>query len=76
VEPVRVEDAFQRRGLAKTMVIEGVRRLVECGTLRVKVSYGNRAAQHLYEGIGFVTTDSTTWFTKEVATPANATPES
>ncbi len=65
VEPVRVEDDFQRQGLAKAMVTEGVRRLVERGAMRVKVSYENRKARALYEGIGFTTTHSTTWFTRE-----------
>jgi predicted N-acetyltransferase YhbS len=65
VEPMHVGNAFQRQSLARAMVMEGVRRLVEHGAKRVKVSYENKAAQKIYEGIGFVTTHSTTWFVRE-----------
>lgn len=38
VEPVRVEDVFQRRGLASTMLAAGVDRLLARGAERVKIS--------------------------------------
>jgi ribosomal protein S18 acetylase RimI-like enzyme len=62
VEPVRVEDEFQRRGIARAMLSAGIDRLVARGARRVKVSYETDAAGALYEGLGFRTTSTATWY--------------
>jgi GNAT superfamily N-acetyltransferase len=64
VEPVRVEDAFQRRGLARAMLTAGIDRLVANGAQRVKVSWESEAAGALYLGLGFQRTSTTTWYRK------------
>ncbi len=53
VEPVRVEDEFQRRGLATAMVTVGIDRLVAKGAERVKIGFGTEAAAAVYLGLGF-----------------------
>jgi GNAT superfamily N-acetyltransferase len=40
VEPMRVEDAYHRRGLARAMLTAGLDRLAERGARRLKVGYG------------------------------------
>lgn len=65
VEPVRVEDEFQRRGLARAMLTAGIERLIAKGAERVKISYESEAAATLYESLGFRRTSSTTWFHAE-----------
>jgi GNAT superfamily N-acetyltransferase len=62
VEPVGVEEEFQRRGLARAMVCAGIDRLVARGAERVKVSYETEAAASLYEGLGFVPASTATWY--------------
>jgi predicted N-acetyltransferase YhbS len=62
VEPVRVEDEFARRGLARAMLTAGIDRLTARGMRRVKVSYGSKAAGALYRGVGFVPTSTSTWW--------------
>jgi predicted N-acetyltransferase YhbS len=62
VEPVRVEDEFQRRGLARAMLTAGIERLATRGAQRVKISYGSAAAAAVYEGVGFRRTSTTTWY--------------
>jgi GNAT superfamily N-acetyltransferase len=62
VEPMRVEDAYRRRGLARAMLTAGLDRLAKRGARRLKVGYGTDAARGLYVGAGFrVTTTSTTY---------------
>lgn len=53
VEPMRVEDAYQRRGLARAMLTTGLDRLAKRGARRLKVSYGTDVARGLYVGAGF-----------------------
>ncbi|MBD0338505.1 MAG: GNAT family N-acetyltransferase [Thermoleophilia bacterium] len=53
VEPMRVEDAYQRRGLARALLTEGIERLARRGARRLKVGYGTEAARALYTGAGF-----------------------
>ena len=53
VEPMRVEDAYQRRGLARAMLSAGLDRLAKRGARRLKVSYVTDAARALYVGAGF-----------------------
>lgn len=53
VEPLRVEDQLQRRGLATALLTEGLQRLAGLGARRFKVSYATDVARKLYLGIGF-----------------------
>jgi GNAT superfamily N-acetyltransferase len=62
VEPVRVEDEFQRRGLARAMLSAGIDRLVARGARRVKISYESDAAGALYQDVGFRQTSTATWY--------------
>lgn len=53
VEPMRVEDEFQRLGLATAMLTEGVDRLAGRGAERLKILFGTQAASAVYQGVGF-----------------------
>ena len=55
VEPMRTEERYWRRGLARHVLTAGLERLVSLGASRVKVSYEstNRAAEKLYLTCGF-----------------------
>ena len=53
VEPVRVEEQYWRRGLARAMVLHGLDRLAHRGARRMKVGYTSDAAQGLYLSCGF-----------------------
>jgi predicted N-acetyltransferase YhbS len=56
LEPMRVEDDFQRRGLARMLLTTGLERLVQKGARRLKVGFETDAARALYTGAGFVQT--------------------
>jgi len=58
VEPMRVEDAYQRRGLARAMLTAGLDRLAKRGARRLKVGYATDAARGLYVGAGFRVTST------------------
>ena len=58
VEPMRVEDAYQRRGLARAMLSAGLDRLAKRGARRLKVGYGTDVARGLYVGAGFQVTST------------------
>ena len=60
VEPMRVEDAYRRRGLARAMLTAGIARLATRGARRLKVGYGTDAARRLYVGAGFRVTSTNT----------------
>jgi ribosomal protein S18 acetylase RimI-like enzyme len=60
VEPIRVEDEYQRRGLARAMLTAGLNRLASRGARRLKVSYSTAAARSLYVGAGFRVTSTST----------------
>jgi GNAT superfamily N-acetyltransferase len=60
VEPMRVEDAYQRRGLARAMLTAGLDRLAKRGARRLKVGYATDVARRLYVGAGFRVTSTTT----------------
>ena len=62
VEPVRVEDGFQRLGLARAMVTAGIDRLIDHGAARVVIGYGSEAAGTLYRSLGFRPTSTTTTY--------------
>jgi GNAT superfamily N-acetyltransferase len=62
VEPMRVEDAYQRRGLGRAMLTEGLDRLAKRGARRLKVGYATDVARDLYVSAGFrITTSDTTY---------------
>ncbi len=67
VEPMRVEDAYQRRGLARSLLAEGLERLARRGARRFKVGYGTEAARALYVGAGFRATSTSTPYTRSAA---------
>jgi ribosomal protein S18 acetylase RimI-like enzyme len=60
VEPMRVEDAYQRRGLARALLADGVDRLARRGARRLKVGFATEAARALYTGAGFRVTETLT----------------
>ena len=60
LEPMRVEDEYQRRGLARAMLTAGLDRLAARGARRLKVSYATSAARALYVGAGFRVTSTST----------------
>jgi ribosomal protein S18 acetylase RimI-like enzyme len=60
LEPMRVEDEYQRRGLARAMLTAGLDRLASRGARRLKVSYATGAARSLYVGAGFRVTSTST----------------
>ncbi len=62
VEPVRIEDEFQRKGLARAMLTAGISRLVDKGAERIKLSWESEAASALYRNAGFQQTSTTTWY--------------
>jgi GNAT superfamily N-acetyltransferase len=64
VEPMRVEDAWQRRGLGRALLTEGISRLVERGATRLKVGWGSPPGRGLYLGAGFIETSTETTFAR------------
>jgi GNAT superfamily N-acetyltransferase len=63
LEPMRVEAAFQRRGLARALLTAGLDRLAVKGALRLKVGFDSDAGRNLYLGAGFVETATVRSFT-------------
>lgn len=55
VEPMRTEDAHQRRGLARHVLTAGVDRLAAAGAERISIGWepDNPASGHLYRSVGF-----------------------
>ncbi len=56
LEPMRVEDDYQRRGLARMLLTNGLDRLARKGASRLKVGFRTDAARSLYLGAGFIQT--------------------
>ncbi len=56
LEPMRVEDEYQRRGLARMLLTNGLDRLARKGARRLKVGFGTDVARSLYLSAGFVQT--------------------
>jgi predicted N-acetyltransferase YhbS len=56
LEPMRVEDEYQRRGLARMLIANGLDRLAHKGARRLKVGFQTDPARNLYLGAGFVQT--------------------
>ena len=71
VAPMRVEDAYQRRGLARAMLTAGLDRLATRGARRLKVGYGTDAARALYTGAGFRVTSTLTSYSRRRAGPTD-----
>jgi GNAT superfamily N-acetyltransferase len=64
LEPMRVEDVFQRRGLARALLTAGLDRLATKGAQRFKVGFDSEAGRSLYLGAGFVETTAVRAFTR------------
>lgn len=62
LEPMRVNDEYQRRGLARAMLTAGLDRLAQRGATRLKVGYSTDIAGALYTGSGFRRAATTTWY--------------
>ena len=58
VEPLRVADGFQRRGLGRALLTAGLDRLAKRGARRFKVGYATGPARALYVGAGFGVSDT------------------
>jgi len=56
LEPMRVQDEYQRSGLARMLLTEGLDRLASRGARRLKVGFETDAARNLYLGAGFIQT--------------------
>jgi GNAT superfamily N-acetyltransferase len=69
VEPMRVEDAYQRRGLARAILTAGLDRLAKRGARRLKVGYASEVALGLYVGAGFEVTSTSTSFSWRRSAP-------
>jgi GNAT superfamily N-acetyltransferase len=62
VEPMRTEDAWQRRGLGRTLLATGLERLADRGATRLKVGFASAPGRALYLGSGFcIGSTETTW---------------
>lgn len=74
VEPMRVEDAHGGRGLAGTLLRDGLARLAARGCVRLKVCHdvSNTPAARLYRGAGFATQTRVSGYRR--ATQAGLTP--
>lgn len=58
IEPMRTEEAHQRRGLARALIGEGLARLIARGAQRFKVGYETEVARALYVSSGFELTNT------------------
>jgi predicted N-acetyltransferase YhbS len=56
LEPMRVEDRYQRRGISRMLLTNGLDRLAARGARRLKVGFTSDPARKLYLGAGFVQT--------------------
>jgi GNAT superfamily N-acetyltransferase len=69
LEPMRVEDEYQRRGLARMLLTTGLDRLARKGARRLKVGFETDAARNLYLGAGFVQTSIDRLLTRPAPPP-------
>jgi len=55
VEPMRTDEAHQRRGLARHLLTAGVGALARSGAERIKICFESSipASRHLYKSVGF-----------------------
>jgi RimJ/RimL family protein N-acetyltransferase len=67
VEPMRTEDAHQRRGLARHILTAGVDLLARAGARRIKICYepDNPASRTLYLNVGFQPLRQTLVFSRQ-----------
>jgi predicted N-acetyltransferase YhbS len=65
LEPMRVEDAWQRRGLARALIAHGLDRLARKGATRMKVSWGSPPGRALYRSAGFRETETSTSYRRD-----------
>jgi len=72
VEPMRTEDAWQRRGLARAILANGLDRLARKGARRLKVSFATPAGRGLYVGAGFQIGEWTTNFVRRAVLRGDA----
>ncbi|HWL34512.1 MAG TPA: GNAT family N-acetyltransferase [Gaiellaceae bacterium] len=70
VEPMRVEDVYQRRGLARAMLTAGLQLLAARGACRLKVGFSTGAAHDLYVGAGFRVTSRERTYRRTKPVPA------
>jgi predicted N-acetyltransferase YhbS len=75
LEPMRVLDAYQRRGLARMLLTNGLDRLARKGARRLKVGFTTAAAGSLYLGAGFVQTSVDRLLTRPASQPHPADEE-
>ena len=75
LEPMRVEDEYQRRGLARMLLTHGLDRLARKGARRLKVGFETDPARNLYLGAGFVQTSVDRLLTRPATRePSGVTP--
>jgi predicted N-acetyltransferase YhbS len=67
LEPMRVADDYQRRGLARMLLTHGLDRLARKGARRLKVGFEAHAARSLYLGAGFAQTSVDRLLTRPAA---------
>lgn len=65
LEPMRVHDDYQRRGLGRMMLTNGFNRLAGRGARRLKVGFSAEPGRSLYLGAGFVQTSVDRLLTRE-----------
>ena len=65
VEPMRIEDPFQRRGLGRALLAAGLDRLADRGARRLKAGYSTEAALSLYRAAGFIPVSTATSYRRE-----------
>lgn len=72
VEPMRTDDAHQRRGLARHILTTGIDLLARAGATRIKICHerDNPASEHLYLGVGFEPDRRTGTFSGPTRAPA------
>ncbi len=68
-EPVDTHPDFQRKGLGKAVMAEGMRRMKAAGMRRAIVGFdpNNVAALALYTSLGFRATCYFVWYRKQVS---------
>ena len=67
-DPIGTAPDFQRMGLAKALMLTGMRLLKERGidTVLMGTSSTNTAMQHTARSLGFQTVSNTLWYSKQV----------
>lgn len=64
LEPMRVLDGYQRRGIARMLLSNGLDLLARKGARRLKVGFSSATARHLYLSSGFVQSSVDRHFTR------------